>query len=109
VQTQGPFFDLVLEATSRLCEHRLGDFDPVHDAGRSDLVEKRRKARSATKANLGDGAAIPRFGRFDCGENDGPVATVEYSPNDLPDEARRSTKLPRQAREDALPNRHTAT
>jgi hypothetical protein len=87
----------------------LGDFDPVDDAGRSDLIEKGSESRSATKADLGDSEAIPSFGRFDCGENDGPVATVEYSPDNLPDEARRSTQLPRQAREDALPNSHTAT
>jgi hypothetical protein len=81
----------------------------VHDAGRSDTVEKQGESRTATKADLGDGAAIRSFGGVDRGDNDGPVPAVQYSSNNAPDEVRRSTKLPRQAHEHALPNRHTAT
>jgi hypothetical protein len=90
-------------------EHRRRDFDPVHNAARSDLVEKQGQSRTATEADLGHGVTRPNLHGLDGGEDDGSVATVEGSPDNSAYQARGSTKLPRHAHEDALPNRHTAT
>ncbi|WAX57332.1 hypothetical protein M6B22_00860 [Jatrophihabitans cynanchi] len=76
MQVQAPHRDLVLEVTSRRGEHRRSDFDAVHNAARSVLVEKQGWPRTATEADLGHGATLPNLHGLDSGEDDGSVARV---------------------------------